>query len=111
MAKIFITRALPGDVLAPLTEIGEVTVAAYDRAMTPAELCAGVAGADAVITTLNDRVGPEVLDAAGPQLRLVANVAVGYDNLDVAAITAHGAVATNTPGVLVDATADLTIAL
>jgi glyoxylate reductase len=111
VAKIFITRALPGDVLTPLTDIGEVTVAAYDRSMTPAELCAGVAGADAVITTLNDRVGSEVLDAAGPQLRLVANVAVGYDNLDIAAINAHGAVATNTPGVLAAATADLTVAL
>ncbi|MGB3482719.1 MAG: D-glycerate dehydrogenase [Mycobacterium sp.] len=111
MKKIVVTRALPGDVLALLAHLGEVAVSAHDQAMTPTELCAAVAGADAVITTLNDRVGPEVLAAAGPQLRLVANVAVGYDNLDVAAILAHGAVATNTPGVLVAATADLAIAL
>ncbi|MFJ5992805.1 2-hydroxyacid dehydrogenase [Lentzea sp. NPDC092896] len=109
--NIFITRALPGDVLAPLAEVGAVTVSPHDRPLTPAELRAGVAGADAVITTLNDRVDQEVLVAAGPRLRVVANTATGYDNLDVAAITAHGAVATNTPGVLVDATADLTMAL
>ncbi|MFD9702522.1 2-hydroxyacid dehydrogenase [Lentzea sp. NPDC059081] len=109
--NIFITRALPGDVLTPLSGVGTVTVSPHARPLTPAELRAGVAGADAVITTLNDRVGQEVLTAAGPQLRVVANTATGYDNLDVAAITAHGAVATNTPGVLVEATADLTMAL
>lgn len=111
MKKIVVTRPIPGDVLAPLTDLGEVTVAAHDRVMTSDELRAAVVGADAVITTLNDRVGPHELEAAGPQLRLVANIAVGYDNLDVAAILAHGAVATNTPGVLVAATADLTLAL
>ncbi|MFD4640837.1 2-hydroxyacid dehydrogenase [Lentzea sp. NPDC058436] len=109
--NIFITRELPGDVLAPLAGLGAVAVSPHDRPLTPAELRAGVAGADAVITTLHDRVGPDVLAAAGPRLRLVANTAAGYDNLDVAAITAHGAIATNTPGVLVDATADLTMAL
>ncbi|WP_367038844.1 D-glycerate dehydrogenase [Streptomyces sp. Je 1-332] len=108
--NIFITRALPGDVLSPLARIGKVTVSPHDRPLTQDELRAGVVGADAVITTLNDQIGTEVL-AAGPQLRVVANTATGYDNLDVAAITAHGAVATNTPGVLVDATADLTMAL
>jgi glyoxylate reductase len=111
MKKIVVTRALPGDVLAPLADLGEVMVPAQDRLMTQGELRVAVAGADAVITTLNDRVGPEVLEAAGPQLRLVANIAVGYDNLDVAAIIGHGAAATNTPGVLTAATADLTIAL
>lgn len=97
--------------LAPLTGIGSVTVSPHDRPLTPAEPRAAVAGADAVITTLNDRIGPAVLDTAGPRLRVVANTATGHDNLDVAAITARGAVATNTPGVLVDATADLTTAL
>jgi glyoxylate reductase len=109
--NVFVTRELPGDVLAPLARIGEVTVSPHDRPLTPAELRAGVAGADAVITTLNDQIGPDVLAAAGPRLRLVANTAAGYDNLDLDAIAAHGAVATHTPGVLVDATADLTMAL
>lgn len=111
MTKIVVTRPIPGNVLAPLAAFGEVMVAPYDRVMTPGELCAAVSGADAVITTLNDRVGSEVLRAAGPRLRLVANMAVGYDNFDGAAFLDHGAVATNTPGILVEATADLTIAL
>jgi glyoxylate reductase len=63
------------------------------------------------VTLLHDRVDGAFLDAAGPQLRVVANVAVGYDNVDVAAATERGVLVTNTPGVLTDATADLTIAL
>jgi glyoxylate reductase len=109
--NIFVTRTLPGGVLAPLDGLGDVVVSPHDRPLRPDELRAAVAGADAVITTLNDRVDAEVLTAAGPRLRIVANTAAGYDNLEVGAITAHGAVATNTPGVLTDATADLTMAL
>jgi len=109
--RIFVTRRLPDDVLAPLAELGTVTVPPHDRPLTSAELCEGVAGAAAVVTTLTDRVDAAVLAAASPQLRIVATTAAGYDNLDLAAIAAHGAVATNTPGVLVDATADLTMAL
>lgn len=111
MTKIVVTRPVPGDALAPLAGLGEVTVAGRDRVMTPAQLRTAVVGADAVITTLNDRVDAEVLSAAGPQLRLVANMAVGYDNFDGSAFLTHGAIATNTPGVLVEATADLTMAL
>ena len=70
-----------------------------------------VAGADALVTLLTERVDAELLDAAGPQLRVVANVAVGYNNLDVSACSARGIVAANTPGVLTDATADIAMAL
>ena len=70
-----------------------------------------VAGADALVTLLTERVDAELLDAAGPQLRVVANVAVGFDNIDVAACATRGVVATNTPGVLTDATADIAMAL
>lgn len=111
MTKIVVTRRAPGDALTRLAELGEVVVATQDRVLTTAELCSAVTGADAVITTLNDRVDAEVLRAAGPQLRLVANMAVGYDNFDGPAFLAHSVVATNTPGVLVEATADLTFAL
>jgi glyoxylate reductase len=82
-----------------------------ETAIPRADLLELVAGAEAVLTLLGDRVNGELLDAAGPQLRCVANVAVGYDNVDVAAATRRGVVVTNTPGVLDDATADLTIAL
>jgi glyoxylate reductase len=70
-----------------------------------------VAGRDGVITMLTDRVDDELLDAAGPQLRVVANYAVGYDNVDVPAATRHGVLVSNTPDVLTEATAELTVAL
>jgi glyoxylate reductase len=64
-----------------------------------------------VVTLLHDRVDDAFLDAAGPSLRVVANVAVGYDNIDVPACARRGVIATNTPGVLTEATADLAFAL
>jgi glyoxylate reductase len=70
-----------------------------------------VAGADAVLTLLTTKVDDAFLDAAGPQLKVVANVAVGYNNIDVAACAARGVVCTNTPGVLTEATADIAMAL
>ena len=78
-----------------------------DQALEPGELREVVAGADGLVTMLGDRVDGAVADAAGPQLKVVANVAVGYDNLDVPALAARGVTVTNTPGVLTDATADL----
>jgi glyoxylate reductase len=63
------------------------------------------------VSLLTERIDGELLDAAGPQLKVVANVAVGYDNIDVAACTQRGIVATNTPGVLTDATADIAMGL
>ena len=70
-----------------------------------------MAGADAALTLLHDRVDDAFLAAAGPGLKVVANVAVGYDNIDVAACARRGVVCTNTPGVLVESTADIAFAL
>lgn len=109
--KIVVTRALPPATLAPLHEVGDVHVSPHDRPLTPAELRETVAGANAVVTMLSDRVDDDMLAAAGPGLRIVANTAVGYDNLDLPALARRAITATNTPGVLVDATADLTLAL
>ncbi len=109
--KIVVTRALPAAALAPLHQVGDVWISPHDRAMTSAELITAINGAVAVVSMLNDPIGDDVLSAAGPGLRVVANTAVGYDNLDLAAFARHGVIATNTPGVLVDATADLTMAL
>src|SRR6201999_3508658 len=75
------------------------------------ELLALVSGADVVASMLYDGVDDEFLDAAGPRLRGVCNVAVGFDNVDLAACARRGVVVTNTPGVLDDATADLAFAL
>jgi glyoxylate reductase len=110
-ARIVVTRRIPEPALELLRGAGDVWLSPHDRPMTTAELHAAVAGADAVVTLLHDRVDDAFLDAAGPSLRVVANVAVGYDNIDVAACGRRGVAATNTPGVLVDATADIAMAL
>jgi len=106
-----VTNRLPGSAVAMLREAGEVRSDERETAIPRADLLALVSGADAVLTLLGDRVDAELLEAAGPQLRCVANVAVGHDNVDVAAAAERGVVVTNTPGVLDDATADLTLAL
>ena len=112
MARIVVTRGLPEPALAALRESGAaVWVSAADRALAVLELHEAVRGADAVVTMLHDRVDAAFLDAAGERLRVVANVAVGHDNVDVKACRERGVVVTNTPGVLVDATADLAIGL
>ena len=110
-ARIVVTRRIPDPALALLDPAGDVWVSPHDRPLQTAELHAAVAGADAVVALLHDRVNEAFLAAAGPSLRVVANVAVGYDNLDVAAGTAAGVVMSNTPGVLDETTADLAFAL
>src|SRR5262249_18927643 len=75
------------------------------------ELLRRVAGVDGLLALLTDRVDDELLDAAGPGLRVVSNFAVGYDNVDVPACTRRGIPVGNTPGVLTDTTADLAFAL
>jgi glyoxylate reductase len=108
MAKVVLSTALP-DSARKLLDGHEVQSPERGMLDRPA-LLAALAGADAAITLLTDRVDEEFL-AAGPKLKIVANVAVGYDNIDVDAATRRGIVVTNTPGVLTDATADLAFAL
>ena len=108
---IVVTRRIPEPALELLRAAGEVWLSPHDRPLTREELHEAVAGADAAITLLHDPVDAALLDAAGPQLKCIANVAVGYDNIDVAAATERGVVVTNTPGVLTDSTADLAMAL
>ncbi len=111
MPKIAVTRWIPDDAAKILADAGEVKLSAADRPLEPAELREFVAGSCAIVSMLHDRIDGELADAAGPGLRLVANVAVGYDNIDVPALAERGIAVTNTPGVLTDATADLTLAL
>lgn len=109
---VAVARALPAEAIAVLEGEGiELRVSPHDRPLEPVELRALAAGADALVTFVHDRVDGPLLDAAGPRLRCVANVAVGFDNLDLDAARERGVVVTNTPGVLTDATADLTLAL
>jgi lactate dehydrogenase-like 2-hydroxyacid dehydrogenase len=110
-ARIVVTRTIPAPALDLLSTAGDVWVNPEDRPLTQPELHGVIAGAKAVVTLLHDRVDDDFLDAAGPQLLVVSNVAVGYDNVDIAACCARGIRFTNTPGVLTEATADIAFAL
>lgn len=111
MPKIAVTRWIPDEAVQVLGEAGEVEISPEHRPLTPEELRKFVAGSAAVVSMLHDRIDGSVADAAGPGLKVVANVAVGYDNVEVSALAERGVVVTNTPGVLTDATADLTFGL
>ncbi|HET7510444.1 MAG TPA: D-glycerate dehydrogenase [Solirubrobacterales bacterium] len=106
-----VTNRIPASAVGMLREAGEVRIDEREESIPRADLLELVAGAGAVLTLLHDRVDEELLEAAGPGLRCVANVAVGYDNVDLEAAARLGVIVTNTPGVLDDATADLTMAL
>lgn len=96
--KIFVTRKLPGKELESLLASGhEVVVSEFDRPLAPAELLEGLSGVDAVLSLLSDKIDGEVMDAAGPQLKIISNYAVGFDNIDVAAASERKIVVTNTP--------------
>lgn len=109
--RVFATRRLPRRVREELERSFEVAV--HDTEWPPSreELLARVHGCDGLITMLTDRVDGELLDAAGPRLRVVANFAVGFDNVDLAACTRRGVLVSNTPDVLTRATAELTMAI
>jgi glyoxylate reductase len=111
VARVLVTARLPGDPTERLAADHDLMYRDVDAPMPRDELLVRVAGVDAVVAVLVDRVDAELLDAAGSQLTIVANVAVGYDNVDLAACAERGVVLTNTPGVLTDATADLAMAL
>lgn len=109
--KVVISQRIFPEALALLEEAG-LSVAASEASRPPAkaELARRLGDAEALICLLTDTVDAELL-ASAPKLKVIANVAVGYDNIDVAAASARGVLVTNTPGVLSEATADLTFAL
>ena len=112
VGRVLVTAQVVGDAVARLREAGHVVVFRdIDAPMPRDEFLAALPGVDALVAMLVDRVDAEALDAAGPGLRVVANVAVGYDNVDVAACRERGVLVTNTPGVLTDVTADIAMSL
>lgn len=112
MSRVVVTGRIPKPGLDILRRAGhEVDVWDSEDAQPRDQLLEQVRGADALLTLLTEQVDGELLDAAGDQLQVVANVAVGYNNVDVPACRERGVVATNTPGVLTDATADIAMAL
>jgi len=113
MPRVLVTRQLPDGGLDPLVAAGhEIVQRADDTPFTPEELRAAVADVDAVICLLTDRIDVDVLDAAAAgRVKVVATVAVGYDNIDVRAAADRGIAVCNTPGVLDETTADLAFLL
>jgi glyoxylate reductase len=108
--SVFVTRRLPGDALDRLASTVEVDRWQDELPPPYDELVRRSSGADALICLLTDRIDASLI-AKAPRLRVISNVAVGYDNIDVAAATARGIPVGNTPGVLTETTADLAFAL
>ena len=108
MSRALVTRKLPSSVIAKLEAVCDVDLYTGSKAISREELLQRVAGKDALVCLLTDTIDTVLLDAAGPQLKIVANVAVGYNNIDVPACRARGVVVTNTPDVLTNACADFT---
>ncbi len=109
MAEIFINRRLPEEGL-KMFEGHEVEIYEGDAPPSKEEIIEGVKGKDALICLLTDKIDGEVMDAS-PSLKIIANYAVGYDNIDVSEATKRGIFVTNTPGVLTETVADLAWAL
>lgn len=108
---IYVSRTLTDRAMAHLRSLDRPVRVGGDQPPSRADLLDGIAGAGAAVVTLTERVDAELLAAAGDQLKVVANVAVGFDNIDTDAAAAAGVTVTNTPGVLDNATADHTFAL
>ncbi len=114
MPKIFVTRPIPEVGIKILKDKGYdvvVNEAAEDRAAAKEELLEGIKGANAVLSVLTDKISADVIDAGLPTLKIVANYAVGFDNIDIEAAKQKNIMITNTPDVLTNTVAEHTFAL
>jgi glyoxylate reductase len=112
LARVLVTRRLSAGWIDPLVEAGhELIQPDNERAFTHDELVTAAAEVDAIVCLLTDQIDAPVLTAGAPRLKVVANVAVGYDNVDLEAAAEHGVLVCNTPGVLDETTADLAFLL
>ncbi len=108
--KIALSRRLPAPLLAALAPIGELLMPPTEAGLDKAGLQSLMQEADAALVTVIDTIDADII-AAAPQLKLICNIGVGYDNIDIAAASARGIVVTNTPGAMDDAVADLAFGL
>lgn len=108
--RVWVSQPLFDDIVEQLRPHADLVLTPEVTHYTPAMLAARLAPVDAALVTLNERIGAQEI-AAAPQLRAVANVGVGYNNLDIEALSAAGIIASNTPDVLTETTADLGFAL
>jgi glyoxylate reductase len=111
MPSVYLARRIMPEVVSELRSSFDLTLHDSEWPPARADVLAASAGRDGLVVMAGDPVDDELLDAAGPALRVVANHAVGYDNVDLAAASRRGVIVTNTPGVLTGATAELTIGL
>ena len=110
--KVFITRLIPEAGINLLKEVGfEVEVSDFDGVLPQPQLLQKVKGVDAILSLLTDKMNAEVMEAAGPQLKIIANYAVGIDNIDLKDAAVHNVIITNTPEVLTESVAEHAIAL
>jgi len=109
--KVVVTRKLPDIIETRMAELFNVTLNLADKPLSRGELKAAVAKANVLVPTVTDTIDADVISAAGKQLTLIANFGAGVDHIDVAAAQEKGITVTNTPGVLTEDTADLTMAL
>jgi glyoxylate reductase len=108
---VIVTRKLPDVVETRLKELFNTRLNDADKPLSQAELVAAVKQAEVIVPTVTDRIDKGVINQAGDQLKLIANFGNGVDNIDVETATARGITVTNTPGVLTEDTADMTMAL
>ena len=108
---VIVTRKLPEAVETRMRELFDARLNLDDRPMTAGALAEAMAGAEVLVPTITDRIDAALIAKAGPNLKLIANFGAGVDNIDVAAATEKGIAVTNTPGVLTEDTADMTMAL
>ena len=108
---VVVTRKLPDSVETRMRELFDAQLNLDDRPMTQTELAAAAKTADVLVPTVTDRIDASVLGQSGPNLKLIANFGNGVDNIDVATALQRGITVTNTPGVLTEDTADMTMAL
>lgn len=108
--RVWVSQPLIEEIIAPLRERVDLLATEDVTAWTPQQLAAQLSAVDGALVTLNERIGAEQLEGAG-RLQAIANVGVGYNNLDIAALSAAGVLASNTPDVLSETTADLGFAL
>ncbi len=109
--EILVTRRLPEEGMQMLEGTCRIRLWDEDRPMPAEELKKRAAGVEGIVCILSDPMGRDVMDAAGPDLKVISTMAVGHDNIDVAEATKRGIRVGHTPGVLTEATADLTWAL
>ncbi|HET6379276.1 MAG TPA: D-glycerate dehydrogenase [Methylocella sp.] len=108
---VIVTRKLPDAVETRMCELFDARLNTDDKPMTRAALAEAMRSADVIVPTVTDRIDAELIALAGPQMKLIANFGNGVDNIDVSAAVARGMAVTNTPGVLTEDTADMTMAL